>query len=460
MILVYLVKRPSASSVSHAALCSVLFYIAYMREFKDPVSGKSHPCENGNCLSELQMQLMVVFTGKTIGKQIAYTLKPFVISFISSAVSNKHAKRIMKSSTAFTERMPKHLKDVFTTIGNGLDSVVHAGSPRAEVDRDDADEPYDVTSDPGPGIHNSMSKKAVYKQRSEAENQAHLMPFQSTFDDFCDRVIQYGYLVLFAPAFPLAPFLAFLNNVIEIRTSGYKYCRGIQRPAALPMQGIGSWFIVLNVLGFLAVLTNASMITFVGDYDARSHRLDTTGFIERTKQWILWSRFFVVEHLVLLMRVVILSISPSSPRWIATAKEVLEYRRSFKYRTEEEIKAQQARKAEFELRLQNGYKQLKYRLSGCSRQEVEQIFADADDDASGIIEPSEFGSFLKSVGVHFSAAEMDQAIAVIRKDKDDDNHRIIGINIKQVVAWVESEGLWEDPDGEADVREDDSTGIS
>ena len=41
-----------------------------MREFSDPVSGKPHPCDGGNCLPELQMQLMVVFTGKTIGKQI------------------------------------------------------------------------------------------------------------------------------------------------------------------------------------------------------------------------------------------------------------------------------------------------------------------------------------------------------------------------------------------------------
>ena len=36
------------------------------------------------------------------------------------------------------------------------------------------------------------------------------------------------------------------------------------------LRGCGR-FVVLNALGFMAVLTNASMITFVGDYDARSH---------------------------------------------------------------------------------------------------------------------------------------------------------------------------------------------
>ena len=68
----------TANSTPSPLSRQVLFYIGYMREFKDPLSGKSHPCEDGNCLPELQMQLMVVFTGKTMGKQIAYTLKPFV----------------------------------------------------------------------------------------------------------------------------------------------------------------------------------------------------------------------------------------------------------------------------------------------------------------------------------------------------------------------------------------------
>eukprot|EP01048_Picozoa_sp_COSAG05_P015979 COSAG05_NODE_1997_length_3729_cov_2.409091_1_plen_341_part_10 len=40
----------------------VLFYIAYMREFEDPISKQSNRCANGNCLPELQVQLLVVFT--------------------------------------------------------------------------------------------------------------------------------------------------------------------------------------------------------------------------------------------------------------------------------------------------------------------------------------------------------------------------------------------------------------
>ena len=37
----------------------------------------------------------------------------------------------------------------------------------------------------------------------------------------------------------------------------------------------------MNVLGFLAVLTNASMITFVGHQDTKRLGLDTGGFLDR-----------------------------------------------------------------------------------------------------------------------------------------------------------------------------------
>eukprot|EP01043_Picozoa_sp_COSAG02_P074478 COSAG02_NODE_14926_length_1223_cov_0.905694_3_plen_65_part_01 len=65
------------------------------------------------------------------------------------------------------------------------------------------------------------------------------------------------------------------------------------------------------------------MITFVGSQDAESNGLITTGFLDRTPQWQLWLRFALTEHCVLMMRVIILSLSPSFPRWINDAAEIL-----------------------------------------------------------------------------------------------------------------------------------------
>lgn len=48
--------------------------------------------------------------------------------------------------------------------------------------------------------------------------------FDSTFDEFNEMAVQFGYLALFAPAFPLAPLFAFINNIFEIRIDAIKFC--------------------------------------------------------------------------------------------------------------------------------------------------------------------------------------------------------------------------------------------
>jgi hypothetical protein len=57
-------------------------------------------------------------------------------------------------------------------------------------------------------------------------------------------------------AFPLAPLLAFLNNLVELITDAFKVCHAKQRPIAHKASGIGIWFPVLQLMSVLAVLTN------------------------------------------------------------------------------------------------------------------------------------------------------------------------------------------------------------
>lgn len=226
----------------------VLFYIAYLREVKDPISKAAHPCLNGNCLPELQIQLIVVFSGKTIGKQLAYTMKPFIFKWKENCKANSMTKKIVKASQKGTSLMPASMQQAMEQVTQVAGAAATDSDPRHQL-------------------------RALKELKNPYELQNRLMPYDGTFDDFNDRVIQFGYLVLFAPAFPLAPFLAFVNNVVEIRTSGFKMCFAYQRPKWRARSGIGSWLAVMNVLGFLAVITNASMITFVGDQDARSRQL-------------------------------------------------------------------------------------------------------------------------------------------------------------------------------------------
>ena len=36
------------------------------------------------------------------------------------------------------------------------------------------------------------------------------------FDEYLEMVIQYGFVTIFVSAFPLAPFFALVNNIIEV----------------------------------------------------------------------------------------------------------------------------------------------------------------------------------------------------------------------------------------------------
>lgn len=64
--------------------------------------------------------------------------------------------------------------------------------------------------------------------------------------------IQFGYVVLFSSAFPLAAMCALINNIIEIRSDALKLCTGLQRPFGQRVENIGQWqvsvrFVLENV---------------------------------------------------------------------------------------------------------------------------------------------------------------------------------------------------------------------
>lgn len=64
---------------------------------------------------------------------------------------------------------------------------------------------------------------------------------QDTLQDYQEMFIQFGYVVLFSSAFPLAAMCALINNIIEIRSDALKLCTGLQRPFGQRVENIGQW---------------------------------------------------------------------------------------------------------------------------------------------------------------------------------------------------------------------------
>ncbi|KAJ7377326.1 Anoctamin-4 [Desmophyllum pertusum] len=73
-------------------------------------------------------------------------------------------------------------------------------------------------------------------------------PVHGLFYEYLEMVIQFGFVTLFVAAFPLGPFFALANNLLEIRLDAYKFMVVFQRPMAARAQDIGIWYAILKAV--------------------------------------------------------------------------------------------------------------------------------------------------------------------------------------------------------------------
>ncbi|XP_056878530.1 anoctamin-6 [Takifugu flavidus] len=85
------------------------------------------------------------------------------------------------------------------------------------------------------------------------------------FYEYLEMVIQFGFVTLFVASFPLAPVLALVNNLFEIRVDAWKITTQFRRVVPEKAQDIGAWQPILQGVAILAVATNAMIIAFTSD---------------------------------------------------------------------------------------------------------------------------------------------------------------------------------------------------
>ncbi|XP_065335769.1 anoctamin-8 isoform X2 [Cloeon dipterum] len=159
-------------------------------------------------------------------------------------------------------------------------------------------------------------KKA--RNLSQAELEGTLSKYDGTFEDHLEMFIQFGYVVLFSSAFPMAGLCAMLNNLIEIRTDAFKLCFIFQRPFGQRVTNIGTWQDAMEVMGIIAVLVNCALIGLSGQVHRMFPEMSTT-------QTILL--IVILEHVMLTLRFVISYAIPDLPSWVATEMAKVEFSR-------------------------------------------------------------------------------------------------------------------------------------
>ncbi|RZB39519.1 anoctamin-4-like, partial [Asbolus verrucosus] len=89
---------------------------------------------------------------------------------------------------------------------------------------------------------------------------------RSLFPEYLEMVLQYGFVTIFVAAFPLAPFFALLNNILEMRLDARKLITFYRRPVSQRVRDIGVWYRILDSIGKLSI---GFIIAFTSDFIPR-----------------------------------------------------------------------------------------------------------------------------------------------------------------------------------------------
>ena len=100
---------------------------------------------------------------------------------------------------------------------------------------------------------------------SPAEQQFILDPYdqkREILNRYMDQVIMFGYMCLFVCAFPLAPFLGYVSNILQIQQFGSALLYRKQRNTPFGAQDIGSFQSCFEAVSLLAIMTNTGLVFF------------------------------------------------------------------------------------------------------------------------------------------------------------------------------------------------------
>mmetsp|Transcript_40788 Transcript_40788/g.95684 ORF Transcript_40788/g.95684 Transcript_40788/m.95684 type:complete len:173 (+) Transcript_40788:2049-2567(+) len=135
-------------------------------------------------------------------------------------------------------------------------------------------------------------------------------------------VIQLGYVCLFASAYPLAATIAFISNVIEVRTDATKIAFVHRKCHPERISNIGIWNTLISIIIWSSALTNCLIFCFTSHQMAQwlpemqppegdNENWDAMVNSARGMHTVLL--MFVLEHCILLFGVLLYSMIPSVP---------------------------------------------------------------------------------------------------------------------------------------------------
>eukprot|EP00741_Cyanophora_paradoxa_P024504 tig00022075_g23659.t1 len=255
------------------------FYIAFVKFFQVSILGYEQRClsvEEGappNCMYELSRQLGSIMLFQILLGNVFEVLVPFVRANATTLYRRARAALLRSSASA-----------------SGGDLL--ASSRRRSL------------------VLSSAAAAGGVLRPSKTEAEGSLQE-PSLFDEY--REMARAAVRVRRPlrgGLPLAAFLAWLNNVIEIRTDAMKLLGVQQRPRVTAARDIGSWLTMLRLLTNVSIITNVLLICFV------STTIDEFFSSLGTRYSRFWKLFLIVtvEHTIFALKFFLEQVVQPVPR--------------------------------------------------------------------------------------------------------------------------------------------------
>lgn len=214
-------------------------------------------------LDRVRDRLWILMVATQVIDNLKEVALPYVVSLVSqlrtatATATANHTRRRRRSVRRRSHRSRSRPRvksvgqddDTSSSESEGGDAVDDSGSP--EKLRRHRRRRRSSVSDPT--VRDRLAR--ILTQRRQAQ-------YADTFADYKELMVQYSYVTLYSPIFPLAPAFALLNNVIESRSDFVKLANshGYQRPRAQHARGIGVWEKVLVSASVVAVVVNCALV--------------------------------------------------------------------------------------------------------------------------------------------------------------------------------------------------------
>jgi anoctamin-10 len=131
-----------------------------------------------------------------------------------------------------------------------------------------------------------------------------------SFDDYLEMIIQFGYITMFAAAFPLSGVFSLVFNGVEILSDYYKLKNLHRRPLPAIVNGIGSYKEVIDVMSYLCILTNCVLIA------CNFWRAQEEAGVADKQGDSTFGKVILAEHIILVVVYLIRKFLHDEPFWV------------------------------------------------------------------------------------------------------------------------------------------------